>query len=151
MRMSEKDFSRLTAEPTKKKGSNTKRTPQKKKEYVQPESQVLKECLILLEMFGIFAYRSNAGVGLRDGRPIRSAPKGAPDITAILPSTSYSPAGIYCGIECKTKKGKLSEDQLRFKEVIEKHGGVYLVARSADELAELLSGIGVLRRNNETR
>jgi len=41
-------------------------------------------------------------------------------------------------IEIKTNSGKQSENQIKFQENVESHGGKYIVVRSVDELKELL-------------
>jgi len=43
-------------------------------------------------------------------------------------------------IEVKTSKGVLSEHQVKFQRDIERHGGVYVVARSVDDVMGLKSG-----------
>jgi hypothetical protein len=57
-------------------------------------------------------------------------PAGWPDITGCLPG------GRFLGVECKSAKGKQSPEQAKFQIVIEKRGGVYVVAHSLAELIE---------------
>ena len=39
-------------------------------------------------------------------------------------------------LEVKTPKGELSEYQKKFRDMVEKHGYIYLVARSIDDIIE---------------
>lgn len=59
--------------------------------------------------------------------------KGWPDITAIHPLT-----GKFWGIECKTPEGYLSPDQKAVRRQIEDCYGIYTVARSIADVAEVL-------------
>ena len=79
---------------------------------------------------GIRVWRNNTGA-LRDsnGRVIRFGLKGSADILGIL-----APHGRMLAIECKTETGRQSEQQKRFQEMVEKHGGVYVLARSVDDV-----------------
>ena len=42
--------------------------------------------------------------------------------------------GTFYGIEVKSEKGRLSPEQQELGSEIEKHGGVYIVARSIDDV-----------------
>ena len=45
--------------------------------------------------------------------------------------------GKHVWIEVKTPKGRLSEHQERFREDVGRHGGVYMVARSIEDVSPL--------------
>lgn len=45
--------------------------------------------------------------------------------------------GVLHAIEVKTDTGRLSPDQKLFKEDIERHGGIYLVAQSIDDVTAI--------------
>ena len=87
------------------------------------ETEIQSQILTYLSFMGVEAWRNN--VGRRGG--IRFGVKGMPDIEGCLPD------GRYLGIEVKTAKGKLSEDQVRFHKRILRNNGVIFVARSLDE------------------
>ena len=94
------------------------------------ESEIQRACLDYLAARKIFAYRSQS-IGLWDSKKgvyRTSGVRGVPDITAILKG------GVYCGIEVKSAKGKLSEAQEEFSERIVEAGAYYLVVHSVDEL-----------------
>lgn len=71
-------------------------------------------------------WRMNTGVyrDPRSERRIRVGLNGAADISGI------GPGGRRLEIEAKTARGRQSDRQRRFQAMIEKHGGVYRIARS---------------------
>ena len=62
---------------------------------------------------------------------------GTPDIIACF-------SGKFVGIEVKTSKGKLSEAQLLACFKISKAKGIYITARSVDELIEDLKSLNLI-------
>jgi hypothetical protein len=83
----------------------------------------------------IFHWRNNTGAFKPEhGGYVRYGAKGSPDILAVLP-----PNGRLLGIEVKDVKGKLNDNQLAFKADLERAGGIYLVARSLDDVIEELA------------
>jgi hypothetical protein len=70
---------------------------------------------------------SKMGLGMRCG-----VPTGWPDLTCCLPG------GRFLGIEVKAPKGKQSDDQLAMQAQIENKGGLYIVARSLDDVLNAL-------------
>jgi hypothetical protein len=107
------------------------------------EASVLSGCLSLLEFRGIFAYRSKAE-GVRVGKGmVRMLPSGCPDITAILPRMKDGRTGIYCGIETKSpvsirnpNGGRIRKSQIRFAEMVEKSGGIWLFVYDIGALSD---------------
>ena len=91
-------------------------------------------------MFGAFVWRNNTGA-LRDKRerPVYFGKPGSSDILGILPG------GRFIAVECKSKKGKLSEKQKIFLAEVERLGGLAIVARSIDDLLNALDGVKCLR------
>ena len=47
--------------------------------------------------------------------------------------------GRHVWIEVKTAKGRLSKDQEKFRDEVEAYGGVYIVARSVEDVEHLAS------------
>jgi hypothetical protein len=95
-----------------------------------PESAVLKACREYLILRGHFVYRANNG-GWYDkhGRFIRAHEiKGVPDLEGCTKD------GKFLGVECKSKAGKQTPEQKAFGEAVARRGGVYVVARSVEDL-----------------
>jgi len=98
------------------------------------ESAIVAEVLVAVTALprSLF-YRNNTGK-LPDirGRWVSFGLDGSADIMGAF-------RGYPVAIECKTRTGKLRESQLRFRAAWEKAGGVYIVARSADEALSALA------------
>jgi penicillin-binding protein-related factor A (putative recombinase) len=95
------------------------------------EKEIQRDILRYLALRGLFHYKNNT-VGIfkqATGTYIPSPSKGAPDIVCIL-------KGRFIGLEVKTPKGKLSDDQGEFHRQILKAGGIVFTVRSLDEAIE---------------
>jgi hypothetical protein len=57
--------------------------------------------------------------------------EGGPDIQGSL-------HGLWIGIEMKSKTGRQRESQARFQRAVEKAGGIYIIARSAEQAIQCL-------------
>ena len=76
------------------------------------------------------------------GRAFRGT-KGVSDIIAIVD-------GKFVGIECKSEKGKPSEDQHIFRLEIERAGGEYIIYRKpGDFLGSKMLALEMLKRGME--
>ena len=93
------------------------------------EGAVVKVCLEYLNIYGAYVWRNNTGC-LKDKteRPVFFGKPGSSDILGVLPG------GRFIAVECKSKKGKLSENQKDFLAEIERLGGLAIVARSVDDV-----------------
>jgi len=84
-------------------------------------------------------YRCNSGsVKLPNGKRFNGMPKGFADVMLIRTD------GIACFVECKTEKGKLSNEQERFIRHMQSLNARAGVARSVDEsikICELSAGV----------
>jgi len=79
----------------------------------------------------IFMFRINVGKfrPLEGGpRVIQSAPEGTPDLMGVM-----TPGRAF-GIEVKTAKGKQRDAQKKWQEAWEKRGGLYILARSLEDV-----------------
>jgi hypothetical protein len=93
------------------------------------ENQVVNSCLRYLIMLGVFAWRNNSGAyKTESGNYIRYGCKGSPDIIGM------NKAGKWIGIECKSGKNQQQESQKAFQQRVEANSGIYIVARSVDDL-----------------
>ena len=95
---------------------------------------------ILLELSPHGLCWSNDTVGLaydRNGRPFKAGLTGSSDILACI-------KGRFVGIECKTGKGSLSTPQRRFRDAVARAGGIFIEARSVDQVKADLTKEGIL-------
>lgn len=114
-----------------------------------PEAKVSASLDTYLKRIGAITIRTNAGMWQgEDGHYILGAKAGTSDKTCCLPG------GIFCAIEAKAAKGRLSEAQERYGERVRRLGGLYIVARSKDELRTALVdyfGEDIVRRWEKTK
>lgn len=96
------------------------------------EADVLRAVLATLEMHPRVAFvaRMNSGVFQVEGRFIKAGFKGCSDIMGMLKG------GRLLAVECKSSKGKETDDQAAFGKRVADHGGLYIVARSVDDVME---------------
>lgn len=100
---------------------------------------LVTQCLALLRLHGLFAWRANCGGGLRRGRPIKANPEGTPDLLCVLP-----PSGRLLAVECKTGTGRVSGAQRAWMEAAERAGATCLVVRDVKELEAWLRMEGAI-------
>jgi len=109
------------------------------KKVVSKEGDVVKSCLSVLAMKGIFAWRNNTGAVISTykgkKRFIKYGCKGSPDIIGILSD------GRFIGIECKVEGKKQSEDQKEFQKKVYANSGIYWVCTSGNDLLNKLGYI----------
>ena len=106
------------------------------------ETDIVRACLEYLAARKIMAWRSNSGaVKATYGGKTRfvrfNSAKGMSDICAILPG------GRFCAIEVKRPGGKMTEDQERFQDDVERSGGYAIMVTSVDELMGFIEGVRV--------
>ena len=106
-------------------------------EHEMKESTVLAECMrVLAGRSDLRAWRQSTGVAraLANEQVISYGLPGCADISGIYKD------GRRLEIEVKTFRvgSKLSPQQRAFRAMIESYGGIYIVARSADELRDAL-------------
>ena len=108
---------------------------------VIPESAIETHILVWLRSKKVFAWKNVTG-GFYDSKIKRFrkqvspfAINGASDILGILPG------GRFLAIECKSKYGKATPDQLMFIERINFHGGCAFVAKSLEDVQQALEEV----------
>lgn len=80
----------------------------------------------------IFAYRQNSGAFKTERGFYRFCSiNGLPDVMAFSQGKAYA-------IECKDKQGRQSPAQKEFQTNFEKAGGIYVLARSIDDVMAIL-------------
>ena len=88
----------------------------------------------ILRAFGTISrfWRANTGVAQIGKRFVRFGSPGQADLTGILPD------GRRLEVEVKSATGRQTRDQKSFQRMIEKFNGVYVLARSVEELRNAL-------------
>jgi len=88
-------------------------------------------------------WRANAGqawVPTKDGaRPVQMNVPGCADLIGI------GPGGRFLGIETKSASDSMRESQKNFRAMVERLGGIYIVARSVEDVDRALEAAGVRR------
>ena|ERR1022692_2374403 len=95
------------------------------------ESEIQKSIIDYLRKRKVFYHKVNTvGIYKRSTDSyIPSPSRGAPDIICII-------KGRYVGLEVKTPKGKLSDDQIAFHRNLMAADGIVFTVRSLDEAIE---------------
>lgn len=92
---------------------------------------------ILLEIGSIpwlRVWRNNTGALFdRNNKLVKFGLQGSADILGIM-----KPHGRFLAIEVKTEKGRQSESQKRFQQMVEDMGGLYILARSPEDVTKAL-------------
>ena len=81
-------------------------------------------------------WRQNTGVARMGPRVVRFGVRGQADLTGILPD------GRRLEVETKSPTGRQSPDQRNFQQMIEHFGGVYVLARSVEDVRRALAQAG---------
>lgn len=115
----------------------TSTTPSgRSKSKSQPENKVIQACFCWLKNHGIFVYRQNTGCAWIGDRPIRYGLPGSADITGLMPD------GRRLEVEVKSAKGRQSDLQKWFQELIEANNGIYILAYSEQDVEDRLKHEG---------
>jgi hypothetical protein len=100
---------------------------------------LLNEIKLFLAPLGLVYSQDTPGLAYdRDGNPFKAGLKGASDLIAIL-----RPAGRALAVEVKTGTGKLSTAQRKFGLAVERAGGMFVCARSVEDVASRLRQEGI--------
>jgi hypothetical protein len=97
-------------------------------------------------------WRANVGVGwFRDGQPCRKTDPGAYPVQFGIPgqadlSGAFLPWGRRLEIEVKTERGRQSEEQKAWQRITESVGGLYILARSVEDVDAVLAPLVGVRR-----
>ena len=101
-----------------------------------------------LTLRGIFHWRANTGGSAYPGkngkmRYVKYGFKGVADIIGIrhyYQAATKKDFGQFIAIEVKRPGGKPSLDQVALQQAVEAHGGIYILARSVDDVQK---GLGL--------
>lgn len=89
------------------------------------ESDLQSSIMEWLDIHKVFYWRNNTGAFKTENRFVKFGYKGSPDIICVY-------GGQFVGIECKSPKGKQSENQKEFQKKLEDAGGTYILAYNID-------------------
>lgn len=84
-----------------------------------------------------FFWRANTGASMQDGRFTRYGIPGQADILGAL-------YGRFVAIEVKTKTGRQSVSQKQWQVNFERGGGLYILARSVEDVKNVLKENGLV-------
>lgn len=92
---------------------------------------------------GVFCFRNNVGFD-RERKVHYGIGLGSPDLVGILPVTITpehvgQTLGVFLGIEVKTPRGRVSEDQERWHRIARQRGARIVVVRSVEEALAALA------------
>jgi hypothetical protein len=101
---------------------------------------LLNQIKLFLAPHGLVYSQDTPGLAYdRNGNAFKAGLKGAADLIAIL-----RPAGRALAVEVKTGTGKLSAAQRNYGKAVEAAGGMFVCARSVDDVADRLRQEGIL-------
>jgi len=99
------------------------------------EAQIQRGILDYLGYKNIFHWRNNTGGFVSEykgkTRYVKFGEKGSPDIFCVVCGKIY-------GCEVKRSNGKQSPEQVEWQKRFEKAGGVYILARSIDDVSKVI-------------
>ena len=96
------------------------------------EADVLKACLSYLRLRGHLAIRINGGVAIT----VSSNRLRCTDTPGCADILGLSRDGRFYAVECKSSSGRQSAEQKEFEKDCVSRGGLYVLARSVDDLKE---------------
>lgn len=94
---------------------------------------------------GLVLWRNQVGVAVHNGRTVTyGLCRGSSDligirVVAITPEHVGTTIGQFVAIEIKTPNGRLSPEQAMYMSLVNSRGGLAIVARSAEEAADLIA------------
>lgn len=97
------------------------------RKYALLEKDIQRTILDWLRIHRIFCWRNNSGGFTKLGHHYKFGLPGSPDIFAVHKGTCY-------GIEVKAAEGLQSRQQIVFQKEFEDAGGVYVLARSIEDV-----------------
>ena len=94
--------------------------------------------LLAISPFGLAWSNDTPGLAYdRNGNPFNSGLTGSSDILACIKAR-------FIAIECKTGTGKLSTPQRAFRDAVQRAGGIFIEARSVEDVTAILRLEGLI-------
>jgi hypothetical protein len=105
------------------------------------EATILKQVMLKASERGYRVFRNNVGVAFQpNGQVIRyGLHTGSSDIIGwhtqvITQDMVGKKVAVFLAIETKTKKGKITKEQINFLKEVDEAGGIAMLARTPDDL-----------------
>ena len=103
------------------------------------EKDLMKQVSEWLTLMRIFFWRNNTGaIKTERGGFYHFGYKGSPDYICII-------KGLFIGIELKGPNGEQSDSQKEFEKRLSKAGGIYILARSLNEIIQILRNLNLIK------
>uniref|UniRef100_A0A6M3KNV0 VRR-NUC domain-containing protein n=1 Tax=viral metagenome TaxID=1070528 RepID=A0A6M3KNV0_9ZZZZ len=98
---------------------------------MRKETDIQREICKYLKIKGYFFWRESNQRRFKNGVHLKTwyEIKGKPDILILH-------KGMFIGVECKSEVGILSPNQKEFRRMWERNGGMYIVAKSVNDVIE---------------
>ena len=112
----------------------------------RPERAIQNAIIQHLRLRGALVAVTDAGAAYRAGAFFGDAvPAGWPDITGVLPD------GRFIGVEVKSATGRQSDAQKHMEQNIRRRNGLYVLARSVDDVENVLAKTARTTKSAETK
>lgn len=93
---------------------------------------LVNEITLVLSELGALAWKNATGaLKAADGRLVRYGCVGSPDVVACI-------SGRFVGVECKVGRDQHRPEQKSFAAATDRAGGIYILARSVDDVRNTL-------------
>lgn len=102
-----------------------------------PEKVIQKLILNYLAANRIFVFRVNT-MGVYDQRRKTYRQLSGFSLRGVADILGIMPGGRFLAVEVKAAKGRQSPDQKHFEELVKRAGGIYVLARSIDDVRFLV-------------
>jgi hypothetical protein len=104
--------------------------PEAVRTVARPEREIQREILrYFVGRPDVLIWRNNTGFGYTTaGSPVRFGLVGSADLIGCY-------AGRFLAIETKAPGGRLTKEQAAFRDAVQRTGGVWILARSVDDVA----------------
>lgn len=99
-------------------------------------SDLVNLCMMEISKLGM-CWANATGAIKVDDRFLRYGKPGSSDILACI-------SGRFVGVECKCGRDKVRKNQQNFGTALERAGGIYIVARSVDDVRNRLTAEGLI-------
>jgi hypothetical protein len=114
-----------------------------KNEKPVTEGGIMRDCMLRASELGMLLLRYQVGTfQTMDGRPVKVGTPGVSDCIGFRPITITQDmvgqtVAQFIACEVKTPRGRATEQQKQFLNLVERAGGVAIMARSADDVAKI--------------